>query len=75
MMNEELEWRTRKERVDKKLKALDPSWKIIKHHAGLDTTSLHCCAIEDYLPRFFDPPLTTDERKDSGFEGRILGVS
>lgn len=48
MMNEELEWRTRKERVDKKLKALDPSWKIIKHHAGLDTTSLHCCAVEEY---------------------------
>jgi len=48
MMNEELEWKTRKERVDKKLKALDPSWKIIKHHTGLDTTSLHCCAVEEY---------------------------
>jgi type I restriction enzyme R subunit len=48
MMNEELEWRTRKERVDKKLKALDPSWKIIKHHTGLDTTGLHCYAVEEY---------------------------
>jgi type I restriction enzyme R subunit len=48
MMNEELEWKTRKERVDKKLKALDPSWKIIKHHTGLYTTSLHCCAVEEY---------------------------
>ena len=25
MMNDELEWKTRKERVDKKLKALNPS--------------------------------------------------
>lgn len=48
MMNEELEWRTRKERVDKKLKALDPSWKIIKHHTGLNTTGLHCYAVEEY---------------------------
>jgi type I restriction enzyme R subunit len=48
MMNEELEWKTRKERVDKKLKALDPSWKIIKHHTGLDTTSLYCHAVEEY---------------------------
>ena len=36
MTNEELEWKTRKEWVDKKLKALDPSWKIIKHHTVLD---------------------------------------
>jgi len=48
MMNEELEWRTRKERVDKKLKALDPAWKIIKHHTGLDTTGLYCHAVEEY---------------------------
>ena len=26
-MSDELEWKTRKERVDKKLKALNPSWK------------------------------------------------
>ncbi len=48
MMNEELEWKTRKERVDKKLKALVPPWTIIKHHAGLDTAGLHCCAVEEY---------------------------
>ena len=29
----------------------------------------------DYLPRFFDPPLTPGERKDACIEGWILGVS
>lgn len=29
----------------------------------------------DYLPRFFDPPLTPVERKDASIEGWILGVS
>ena len=29
----------------------------------------------DYLPRFFDPPLTPNERTIAGFEGWILGVS
>jgi len=48
MINEELEWKTRKERVDKKLKSIDPSWTIIKHHSGLDTTSLHCHAVMEY---------------------------
>jgi len=28
----------------------------------------------DYLPRFFDPPLTPNERTIAGFEGWILGV-
>jgi len=28
-MTGELEWKTRKERVDKKLKSLKPSWSII----------------------------------------------
>lgn len=41
MMNDETEWKTRKERIDKRLKALHPSWKIVKRHSGLGTTSLH----------------------------------
>ena len=45
---EELEWKTRKERVDKKLKSLDPAWTIIKHHTGLNAVNLHCCAVEEY---------------------------
>jgi hypothetical protein len=28
VMSEELEWKTRKERVDKKLKSLNPPWTI-----------------------------------------------
>ena len=36
-MIDEKEWQTRKERIDKKLKSLNPSWKIIKYSDGLDT--------------------------------------
>jgi len=47
-MTEELEWKTRKERVDKKLKSLNPPWSIIKYHSGLDTSILQCHAVEEY---------------------------
>src|SRR5919108_1897388 len=47
-MAEELEWRTRKERIDKKLKSLNPPWSIIKHHNGLDTSTLEYHAVEEY---------------------------
>ncbi|MFH1080524.1 MAG: type I restriction endonuclease [Pseudomonadota bacterium] len=47
-MPEEQEWKTRKERIDKKLKALTPVWTIVKHHAGLNTAALHCHAVEEY---------------------------
>jgi type I restriction enzyme, R subunit len=44
----ESEWRTRKERIDKKLKALTPPWKIIKYSDRLKTTDLDKCAIEEF---------------------------
>jgi hypothetical protein len=44
----EPEWQTRKERIDKKLKALNPAWKIIKYSHGLDTKNLHKCAIGEF---------------------------
>src|SRR3990172_3887637 len=47
-MTEELEWKTRKERVDKKLKSLNPPWSIIKYHSDLDTSKLQCHAVEEY---------------------------
>jgi hypothetical protein len=31
LMIDEKEWQTRKERIDKKLKAFNPSWQIIKY--------------------------------------------
>ena len=47
-MPEELEWKTRKERVDRKLKSLHPAWSIVKYRPGIDASSLHCHAVEEY---------------------------
>lgn len=47
-MIEELEWKTRKERIDKKLKALKLGWNIIKHEEGTDTSTLLCHAVTEY---------------------------
>jgi len=47
-MSEELEWKTRKERVDKRLRSLTPSWSLIKHRPNLNTASLDCHAVEEY---------------------------
>jgi len=47
-MSEELEWKTRKERVDKRLRSLTPPWSIIKHHPDLNAASLDCHAVEEY---------------------------
>ena len=33
-MNQELEWQTRRNRINKKLQACSPAWTIIKHHEG-----------------------------------------
>ena len=50
-MPEELEWKTRKDRVDRKLKSLHPAWSIVKHRPELDTASLHFHAVEEYPTR------------------------
>ena len=47
-MTEELEWKTRKERIDKKLRVLNPAWKIIKYKEGLNTSGLDCHAVTEY---------------------------
>lgn len=44
----ELEWQTRKKRIDTKLKGLPQPWQIIKHKEGMDTSSLNFCAVEEY---------------------------
>lgn len=44
----EAEWKTRKERIDKKLKALKPSWQIIKFKEGMDLSTLNNCAVEEF---------------------------
>lgn len=47
-MTEELEWQTRRDRINAKLKALNPAWTIIKYKTDLDTSTLHCYAVEEY---------------------------
>jgi type I restriction enzyme R subunit len=47
-MSVELEWKTRKERVDKRLRSLTPPWSIIRHRTNLNTASLNCHAVEEY---------------------------
>ena len=62
----ESEAKTRKKRIDKKLKALN--WKIIAHKEGLDTSSLSAHAVEEY-------PTKTGPADYALFvEGKLLGV-
>ena len=47
-MTDELEWQTRRDRINKKLLALKPAWNIIKFREGLDAFALDCHAVEEY---------------------------
>jgi type I restriction enzyme R subunit len=47
-VTEELEWKTRRDRINKKLVSLNPAWNIIKYKDNLDTSSLNCHAVEEY---------------------------
>ncbi|MGD9157439.1 MAG: DEAD/DEAH box helicase family protein [Desulfobacteraceae bacterium] len=47
-MSEELEWQTRRDRINTRLKALKPSWYIVRYKEGLDTTKLKNHAVEEY---------------------------
>lgn len=42
------EWQTRKRFIDARLKALNPPWQVMPHQAGMDTSQLHLCAVEEY---------------------------
>jgi DNA repair protein RadC len=47
-MLDELEWKTRRDRINTKLKALNPAWAIMKHKPGLETSTLDHHAIEEF---------------------------
>jgi type I restriction enzyme R subunit len=47
-MNQELEWQTRRERINTKLTALNPCWNVIKYSENLDTSKLDHCAVEEF---------------------------
>lgn len=44
----ELEWKTRKERIDKKLRYFNSSWEIIKYNSFLNTDLLTNHAVEEF---------------------------
>jgi type I restriction enzyme R subunit len=44
----ESEWKTRKLRIDTKLKGLNPAWKIVPFSPSLDTSTLNHVAVEEY---------------------------
>lgn len=67
-MPEELEWKTRKDRVDRKLISLHPAWAIVKYRPDLDTASLHCHAVQEY-------PTQSGPADYALFvKGRLLGI-
>ncbi len=47
-MTQEPEWKTRRQRVNAKLRLLSPEWEIIKYHDRLDVSQLSCHAVEEY---------------------------
>lgn len=47
-MAEELEWQTRKDRIDKRLTNLKPEWKIIRYKDGLETGDLDRYAVGEF---------------------------
>ncbi|MGM0428531.1 MAG: type I restriction-modification enzyme R subunit C-terminal domain-containing protein [Thermodesulfobacteriota bacterium] len=47
-MADELEWQTRRDRINKRLKALNPSWEIVKYAEDLDVQTLPRHAVEEY---------------------------
>lgn len=44
----ELEWQTRKERIDKRLRACTPAWEVTPWIQGMDTSTLTRHAVEEY---------------------------
>ena len=47
-MIDELEWKTRRDRINTKLKALNPSWNIVKYKPGMEISFLDRCAVEEF---------------------------
>lgn len=66
-MTEELEWQTRRERINKRLTALNPAWTIIRYKENLHTSALDRHAVEEYP--------TANGHADYAFfvNGKLLG--
>jgi len=61
-------WQTRKQRIDTRLRAIQPAWKIARYREGLDLSALDCHAVEE-LP-------TANGPADYGLfvAGKLLGI-
>lgn len=68
MLNQELEWKTRKERIDRQLKSLSPAWKIVHNSKVQDVSKLTNHAVEEYP--------TINGPADYAFfvNGKLLGI-
>lgn len=67
-MIDELEWKTRRDRINTKLKALNPAWNIIKYRPELETSTLDRHAVEEFP--------TANGPADYAFfvKGKLLGI-
>jgi|GEM_PF-1901843 len=45
---DEAEWKTRRDRIDKRLRFCNPPWEIIPYRAGLDCLQLTCHAVSEF---------------------------
>lgn len=67
-MTEELEWQTRRDRINRKLQLLNPAWTIIKYKENLNISSLTHHAVEEY-------PTANGPADYALFvKGRLLGI-
>src|SRR2546425_5973197 len=45
---DEVEWKTRRDRIDKRLRACNPPWQLIPWKHGLNTLNLTCHAVTEF---------------------------
>src|SRR5438876_1788259 len=64
----ESEWQTRKQRIDARLRSMNPPWQIVRCQDGLDFAALDCHAVEE-LPTATGP---ADYALFVG--GKLLGI-
>lgn len=45
---DEAEWKTRRDRIGKRLRACNPPWELLPWKEGLDTSRLACHAVTEF---------------------------
>ncbi len=70
--NSEPEWKTRKERIDKRLTALPQPWEIIRYKDELDTTYLAAHAVAEYPTENGPAEYALQHEKEYGRFPKIL---